>query len=31
VKEETEVDGAAEVAKNPLESDEVSLPGIMHM
>jgi len=28
---ETEVDGAAEVAKDPLESGEVWLPGIMHM
>jgi len=31
VKEETEVDGAAEVAKDPLESGEVWLPRIMHM
>jgi len=31
VKEETEIDGAAEVAKDPLESSEVWLPGIMHM
>jgi len=28
---ETEVDGAAEVAKDPLESGEVWLPGILHM
>ena len=28
---ETDVDGAAEVAKDPLESGEVWLPGIMHM
>ena len=28
---EAEVDGAAEVAKDPLESSEVWLPGIMHM
>jgi len=31
VKEEAEVDGAAEVAKVPLESGEVWLPGIMHV
>ena len=31
MKEETEVDGAAEVAKDPLESGEVWLPEIMHM
>jgi hypothetical protein len=31
VKEEAEVDGAAEVAKDLLESNEVWLPGIMHM
>ena len=31
MKEETEIDGAAEVAKDPLESSEVWLPGIMHM
>ena len=31
MKEEIEVDGAAEVAKDPLESGEVWLPGIMHM
>ena len=31
MKEETEVDGAAEVAKDPLESGEVWLSGIMHM
>jgi len=31
VKEETEVDSAAEVAKDPLESNEVWLLGIMHM
>jgi hypothetical protein len=28
---EAKVDGAAEVAKDPLESSEVWLPGIMHM
>ena len=28
---EAEVDGALEVAKDPLESSEVWLPGIMHM
>ena len=27
MKEETEIDGAAEVAKDPLESGEVWLPG----
>jgi hypothetical protein len=31
VKEEAEVDGAAEIVKDPLESSEVWLPGIMHM
>ena len=31
VKEEAEVDGAAEVAKDSLESSEVWLPGITHM
>jgi len=29
--EEIEIDGAAEVAKDPLEDGEVFLPGIMHM
>ena len=31
MKEETVVDGAAEVAKDPLESGKVCLPGIIHM
>jgi hypothetical protein len=31
VKEEAEVDGVAEVAKDPLENSEVWLPGILHM
>jgi hypothetical protein len=31
VKEEAEVNGAAEVVKDPLESSEVWLSGIMHM
>jgi len=31
VKEEAEVDGAAEEAKDPLESSVVWLMGIMHM
>jgi hypothetical protein len=31
VKEEAEVDSVAKVAKDPLESSEVWLSGIMHM
>ena len=31
MKEAAEVDGVTEVAKDPLESSEVGLSGIMHM
>ena len=31
MKEEAEVNGDTEVAKDPLESGDVWLPGIMHM